>query len=232
LLVFAWAGCGSSAPADPTVLPIGNWANEVAAVECGHLFGCCPAAVLMTRPWTDEAQCRQMVAAEVQTAVRDTIGQGIVTYDGKAARRCIDETAAVDCMHLPAWGIDSVLGPSCNHVFPGTFPLGAACEDLDVVCQSGNCTGTCAPPRPCFDVSCDAGQYCDSALNVCAPMNADGAACAANIECTSPSVCVAGACGAPLPEGTPCASDNECTSGVCSTSSQPNACSAIVCPGT
>jgi hypothetical protein len=173
-----------------------------------------------------------MVADIVQTGLNDNVAQGIGAYDGKAARRCIDETAAVDCMHLPAWGIDSLLGPSCIQAEHGTFPEGAACEDLDGICASGNCQGTCAPPRPCWNVICDAGQYCDTTLNACTPTKADDVACAGNIECTSPSVCVAGVCGAPLPEGAPCAAGDECTSAACgSTSSPPNVCLPRVCDG-
>src|SRR4051812_1222420 len=182
---LASAGCGSSAAPDPTVIPFGNWGKEVAAVECGHLYGCCDATELtqLRRHWVNEAECRQRLADIVQTGLNDNVAQGIGAYDGKAARRCIDDTAAVDCMHLPAWGIDSLLGSSCIQAEHGTFPQGAVCEDLDVICASGNCQGTCAPPRPCWNVICDAGQYCDTALNACTSTKADGVACAGNIEC-------------------------------------------------
>ena len=234
LMSLGAVGCGPSAPPDPTVIAFGDWGKEVAAVECGHLFGCCDAAELtnLRRHWTTEAECLQMVADIVQTGLIDNVRQGIGAYDGKAARRCIDETA-VDCMHLPVWGIDSLIGPSCMYVERGTFPEGAACEDLDFICASGNCQGTCAPPRPCWNVVCDAGQYCDTALNACAPTKADGATCGSSIECGPPSVCVAGVCGPPLPEGAACTVGEECASAACGQAdpTSPFLCRPRICDG-
>jgi len=218
LLLVAWTGCGSSA-ADPTVLPASAWGREAAAVACAHIFGCCDATELpvLRWPYTDEAQCRQMMAVDLQSAVTDNIGQGIGTYDGKAARRCVDEMAATPCTQIPVGDVGYLFTPSCNKVFRGTLPLGAPCEDLDFICQSGNCTGTCAPPRPCWDVTCDVGQYCDVTLSACTPVKADGAACGSNIECAATSVCLTttGVCGTPLPEGAACGTSTDCTTAAC-----------------
>jgi hypothetical protein len=220
--------------ADPTVIPLGSWGQEVAAVECAQIFHCCDATELMSFHYADEAQCRQMVADSVQKATSENVAYGQIVYDAKAARRCIDETSAVDCMHLPPYGAGYVLGPSCAQAVHGALPEGAACEDLDAICQSGNCTGTCAAPRPCWNVTCDAGQYCDPTLNACTPTLADGAACAEGTACTAPSACVAGVCGASLPDGASCHADEECASGgPCSPSATPgvDTCQPRVCDG-
>jgi hypothetical protein len=118
LLIASGSGCGSSA-VDPTVLPPAHWGEEVAAVECQKIFGCCDATERMAFPYADEAQCRQMIAEREQTGIGYALSTGLVSYDGKAARRCIDEMTAFDCMHLPLSDPGALLGPSCSKVLPG-----------------------------------------------------------------------------------------------------------------
>jgi len=215
--LFAVVGCGSNTPADPTVIPLGDWGREAAAVECAQIFGCCDATERVAIRYADEAQCREMIADLVQSGVTDAVRMGLVLYDGKAARRCIDETTAFDCLHLPDVPL-YLLGPSCRKVTPGASPAGSPCEDLDGICQSAVCNGTCAAPGPCWNVTCDIGQYCEPALPGCAPVKADGAACADNFECTPPSVCMraTGVCGPPLSDGAACEVRGDCASSNCS----------------
>jgi len=215
--ITAWAGCGSNLPADPSLIPRASWGVELAAVECRQIFGCCDTTERMHFGYTDEAQCRSMLAPEMQKALDQVVDLGWVAYDGKAARRCLDESTATACLNIHANASVGIAGPSCPSVTRGLGQLGAVCEDLDFVCASSNClasSGKCGPPRGCA-LPCADGQYCDPATSVCAPAKADGAACADNSECAPALVCRARACGAPLPDGSACSSSSDCANGSC-----------------
>jgi hypothetical protein len=217
LLLGAWSGCGSSPAPDPTIVPAANWGTAVAAVMCGQIFGCCDATERMHWGYADEAQCQQMIAAAQQMNLDQLLQIGWVTYDGKAARRCLDESLAAGCQKILANGSVGVAGPSCPDITRGTGQLGATCEDLDVICASSNClpsSGTCGPPRAC-PAACGAGQYCDEAAGGCTPVKTDGSTCSSNAECASPSVCRTGACGAPLSDGAACSTGTDCANGAC-----------------
>jgi Dickkopf N-terminal cysteine-rich region len=213
------AACGTSAgPApDPGVIPRQNWGTALAAVECGQIFGCCDSAERMHFGYVDEGQCRKMLAAKTQKDLDQIIADGLVVYDGEAARRCLDESVVAACSHIAANASVGIRGPSCPHVTRGALPLGAACEDLDFICESSNCLpgpGTCGPPRAC-PASCVVGQYCDATAGGCVPVKAEAAVCASNVECDASLVCRLGVCGGPLPDGATCSSNSDCVNGAC-----------------
>src|SRR5436309_8366254 len=89
-------GCGSSA-ADPTVVPAASWGSAVAAVECTQIFGCCDATERGQWGYSDEGQCRQMLGPKEQMNLDQLLALRWVTYDGKAARSCLDESVAAGC---------------------------------------------------------------------------------------------------------------------------------------
>src|SRR5262245_57343940 len=210
--LLALVGCGSGAP-DPTVLPLGFWGAEHAAAVCGKLFSCCDSGEQTTLQYASEAECRQMRGALEQSGISQTVAQGLIVYDSKAARRCVNETMAASCTDL--YYNSGAATPSCNDVVHGALPLGATCEDLDGICQSGYCTGTCAT-RPGCSAPCDAGQFCDLTTSACAATKADGASCYWDFECTTPSICRLGVCGPLLADGTAnCQDDITCASGRC-----------------
>ncbi len=213
-LLCLWAACGTSAAPDPSVIPRENWGTALAAVECGQIFGCCDSTERMHFGYLDEAQCRNMLAAKTQKDFDQIIALGWVVYDGEAARHCLDESVAATCSHIAANASVGVQGPSCPHVTRGALPLGAACEDLDFICESSNCVGTCGPPRGC-PASCVAGQYCDGTAGGCVPVKAEAAVCAGNVECDASLVCRLGVCGGPLPDGATCSSNSDCVNGAC-----------------
>ncbi len=154
-----------------------------------------------------------MMSQQEQSALSQTVAQGLIVYDAKAARRCVQETMAAPCTALfSASGGQAT--PSCNAVVHGALPLGAACEDLDAICESGYCTGTCST-RPGCPATCDAEQFCDTSTSACSPTHADGATCLNNDWCTAPSVCVITVCGPPIADGAACRDDTECASGAC-----------------
>jgi hypothetical protein len=217
LLLLIGMGCCSSCAPDPTVLPPAQWGGAYAAAECARIFGCCDATEQMRWSYTDEAQCRQTAATDAQAALDDLLSVGWATYDGKAARRCVDDIATMACADLLVIG-KTILGPSCGNITRGTGKIGAACEDLDVICESSNCEpgpGTCGPTRGC-NVICAASEYCDTTAQTCAPFKTDGTACASSAECVFPLSCQSsGLCATPRPGGASCQSTSDCASASC-----------------
>jgi hypothetical protein len=215
LLWLSAGGCGSNLAPDPTIVPLASWASEVAAVQCAAIFRCCDSAEIQYWGYADEADCRRKVADQ-ESDVAQTVRQGLIVYDSKAARRCLDEFDALSC--AVAFGhADPRIAPSCADVTRGAGKLGAPCEDLDLACESANClpsSGLCGPQRAC-PAACDAGQYCAEAAGGCTAAKPDGAACSLSLECTSPSICYAGACGPKQSDGTVCLADDNCLSGAC-----------------
>ncbi len=214
LLWLSAGGCGSNLAPDPTIVPLGSWASELAAVQCADIFGCCDGAEQQYWGYADEADCRRKVA-EQQSGLAQTVRQGLIVYDGKAARRCLDEIDALSCAVTFGHG-DPRIAPSCAVVTRGAGQLGAPCEDLDLACESANClpsSGTCGPPRAC-PATCGAGQYCDEAAGGCTAATPEGGPCWSSLQC-SPSVCYAGSCSPRQPDGTVCLADDDCLSGSC-----------------
>lgn len=202
--------------ADPTIVPLASWASELAAVQCANVFGCCDSAELQAWGYADEADCRRKVTDQ-QSALAQIVRQGLMVYDDKAARRCLDEVKGLSCAVVFGHPEASAVPPSCLVVTRGAGQLGAVCEDLDLACESANClpsSGTCGPPRAC-PAACDAGQYCAEAAGGCTAAKPDGAACSLSLECVSPSVCYAGSCSPQQPDGTVCLADDNCLSGSC-----------------
>jgi hypothetical protein len=216
LLALA-AGCGPGPVADPTVVPLASWPAEQAAIVCAKIAGCCDGVERMKFFYVNDAQCRAM-QADIRSGVNNLIAQGQpVAYNGKAARRCLDEMKATSCVALFNHPEVNVSWPSCDEVAPGTGKLGAPCGGFDMFCESANClleSSTCGPPRGCSP-SCDGGQYCDEGAGRCVPVKMDGEFCSLNPECAPPSVCIDHACAAPLGDGAYCFADTDCAAGTC-----------------
>ena len=220
---------GMSCGSDPTVLPSGRWGTEFAAAECARIFGCCDATEQMLWGFADEAQCRRDAAAQAQKSLDGVLSIGWVTYDGKAARRCVDEITTLACADLTAVG-KNLFGPSCAVISRGAGKIGATCEDLDVICESSNCLsgpGTCGPTRGC-DVICEVDESCDPTARACVPLATAGAACAYAGACVFPLTCQSsGICAAPRPGGATCGTAADCASSVCTG----GVCDAMKCDG-
>jgi hypothetical protein len=216
LLALA-TGCGPGLVADASVVPLASWPAEQAAIVCAKIAGCCDGVERMKFLYVHDAQCRAM-QADIRSGVNNLIAQGWpVAYDGKAARRCLDEMKATPCAAVFNHPEVNVVAPSCDQVAPGTGKLGAPCGGFDMFCESANCvleSSTCGPPRGC-SIACDAGQYCDEGAGRCMPVKADGAHCSFNLECGPPSVCRMDACGAPLADGASCSANTDCATGTC-----------------
>jgi len=227
LIVFG-IGCGS-AGSDSTSLPPARWGAEFAAAECARIFACCDATERTRWAYADEAQCREDAASQAQKSLDDLLSIGWVTYDTKAARRCVDEITTAACTDLVAVG-KNLFGPSCVGISRGTGKIGATCEDLDVICESSNCLpgpGTCGPTRGCT-VVCAADEFCDTAALACAPLKTEGAPCSGQGECVFPLTCQSsGVCTRLQPGGAACGSPSDCASASCTN----GVCDAMMCDG-
>jgi len=143
----------------------------------------------------DLRKCQVMLPGqEGSTPCVGTVAAGVITYsssgDGATEVYLCDRAAGLRCagdacVRLPIEGEPCSVSDECAE---GTF-----CDFT---------LGTCGARKPidaaCGDqpLECVAGAYCNEVL-VCAAQLADGAACAANVQCVSGN-CPAGAC-APLP---------------------------------
>ena len=85
---------------------------EQAAINCAKILSCCDATERMKFFYVDEAQCRAM-QADIHSGFINLVHQGLIVYDGKAARRCLDELKATSCVALFNHPDPNVLWPSC-----------------------------------------------------------------------------------------------------------------------
>jgi hypothetical protein len=214
------ASCGGAAvpgdPGDPTQVPLALWPSEQAALVCARIVACCDASERTKFFYMNDPQCRAM-QADIRSGTNNLVAQGLVVYDGKAARRCLDEVKALPCAtYFDVHSDLNALAPSCAAVGRGAGQLGAPCEGFDMFCASGHCdriTQTCTPPPVC-PASCAAGEYCPEGSGECAAKQEDGAICASDVECAS-GVCSGTTCGPLLPNGASCQLDRYCASGAC-----------------
>lgn len=212
--VLSLGACGGQR-SDATYLASGDWGVSLAATICAKIFACCDAGESTFLGYTSEAQCRQVVAPIAQGNLNKLLNGYDQVYDGRAARACLSESATASCSSFFPSGRPVATGPSCAKVLAGIFKLGDACEDLDAACQTGYCgSGYCAV-RPCSDVTCPAGAYCESITNGCVPIKAAGSACNSGSQCDPALGCHGGVCGPPLPAGAVCGTSADCAPGSC-----------------
>src|ERR1041385_909950 len=93
------ASCGSGPATDPMTVPLATWPMAQAAVACQMIATCCDNSEKTKYSYTSDAQCRQM-QADLHMGVNNLVAQGWVAYDGKAARRCLDELKLLSCTDL------------------------------------------------------------------------------------------------------------------------------------
>lgn len=207
LVAVLVAGCGDNlAP-----LAFDDLAAARHAAECERLVRC----GLFADQATCEATFRDRVDLDLAAAVRD----GVVTYDGGKAEKCLAAIAQQSCDVTSREG--RRLPPSCDAILTGTRAPGDACY-FDTECASGACTetacprdmccaGTCAAPlaRAPIGAACERSPDCvDQAFcgrdHLCHALAAMGEACDADADCGYGLACVGagldpGAC-RPLPK--------------------------------
>jgi hypothetical protein len=141
-----WSCAGSSTGGgDGGTGPVteGDFVQKAADAICGNLVGCCAAEGI---PY-DRAGCEAFVVAELELEPSPN-----KTWDSVEAGKCIDWFARIASSCHEAENND---GP-CQHVYRGTLPEGAACEDsvecADIRGSVADCmfddvtlAGTCGP---------------------------------------------------------------------------------------
>jgi hypothetical protein len=198
-LVLAAGACGGSGGS----LPFDELGDELMDAYCDYAVAC--------EGVPDRATCLASLTfdqSELATLGAD-IMTGIVRYDGKAARQCVDVFGSLaSCKRTVVGDVDARLDDVCGKVFAGTLAPGAACitsEECanDGVCDRPGCAteccaGTCIARPPAIP----AGGDCSSleALQQCA----------AGTRCVFDSVTGAATCRVPLPRGASCTLDGDC----------------------
>jgi hypothetical protein len=215
MLLALAGGCGGDMVSDPTLVTSSGWGAAQAAVLCAKIFSCCKAGESPGFAFPSEAACRQSIASDQQMKVGPFLALGVTVYDGHAAFRCFEEAAAMSCADFFRYGRPVLSGPSCSKVFTGVRKIGEPCGDLDAYCESSDCESGFCVVRPCSDVRCLDGQYCDPATSGCLPVKAIGTSCSASGECDPSLGCHGGLCGPPRAMGAVCATSLDCAEGSC-----------------
>ena len=211
------ARCGSSNGGSGSAIPIDDLGSQYVAAGCDYLVRCDSIS--------DTALCTSLFTPLFQETSFNSLGASIAavkagksTYDGVAARRCVDDLRNASCTS------SSPYDPACEKTFTGTLTDGSRCI-ADGECSSASfcakpaattgaasCDGTCVPGGTlCNDDSdCAGGQVCDTTMSTA----------------TSGGTCVT-----PVPAGAtgaPCGTNHSCQGGLsCSTSATPPTCTPL-----
>jgi hypothetical protein len=214
------------------------FAAEYAQAVCQRIFGCCSAAergMTLAFNYPDMAACLR-VQEDGVLRTESGIEQGQWRFDPKDGQRCLAQLQAGTCGALFSRR-GSILG--CRDVLRGWAPLGAACDNTDIICQSNWCQDdVCAPPPPCKrPVDCGAGQFCnatgDPATQICQPARARGEACGFNDDECGTGRCRQRVCVDGMPDGQRCQFESDCT-GFCDnvlTNTPEGSCRPALCQG-
>lgn len=141
------------------------------------------------------------------------LDSGEIIVDSDATAACLADLGAQSnrCSLLA--------GPACKRILSLHIPIDQPCAEPLCADGAGYCSpsgGACQPlpissGAPCETV-CGGDLLCDS--GACVARKAPGAACAADLQCTSPSRCVAGACATPGAAGAACVATADCAVGL------------------
>jgi len=168
--VLALVGCTKSRTEGTGEVPIDRLDDELVDAYCDLLFRCglggdgAEIRLLLDSP----GQCETFLGRSLReqgdlTELQRLVSSGAVSYDGEAARACLDEVQR-SCGAIGGSGspVDS-----CEDVFVGTVPDGGACyldeECLgDAYCDLGGtgiCPGLCTARGP-LGSACDSASEC------------------------------------------------------------------------
>jgi hypothetical protein len=173
--------------------------NTLVTADCTKLAACCTSIVV--------ASCVTSINAREQAAFNAEAADTLLTYDGDATGRCVDEVKGWSCEQF----VNGTYSPNCGAIFRGTVANGGACaganECTSTLCKgvtydnSGNVTtpGTCvaqaALGQSCANLNTAySGAICasgtiesDTSSCVCVAPYANGAACTYDALCASPT---------------------------------------------
>jgi hypothetical protein len=184
--------------------------RALAEARCEHLARC--------QLFVDQASCLTYTRVIPDVSVAAAIAAHKIRYDGAAAQRCVDATAARSC-DLTAH--DAHIAPAaCTEMLSGAVGGGDACS-INTECASG----TCEFPDSCPEAGC-----CTGACRAPQAPAAAGESCAQQRDCLSGLVCGQdGTCRAPGLAEQPCGADRECGDGLACIAAAigPGACRAL-----
>ncbi len=234
-------GCGSCGGGAKKV-ELDELDEELADATCSKLYECCTAEEIGTvniffGEFDDEESCVEeydkLIALFVLPSVRQSIEDGRLEYDPKAAGECLAEYRAVSCEEAAADTAPDGAGFACENIFVPLVADGGVCSQ-DLECIGGTCIlpdfdaeeGECGTlpgdGEPCLvnemdDFSfgeCAEGTTCID--DTCVAPKEEGEACTRGSGCISGS-CVDDACAPLKADGEDCFSSSECESGFCDT---------------
>lgn len=195
-------GCGGGGSGGGPI-PIDNLASEISQASCSKIFECCNSAEVMQQfmnityngqPVTTEMQCEGLTnglfAQYLIPEYKASIAAGRITYDGSAARGCIDAFVNLGCG--PYSQLSGAMSVSCDTPFirPAVGDGGACSQSYECTgdfCDgaTSSADGTCKP-KPTAGQSCTGtcapGLYCSG---TCQPLLANGASCTGSEQCAS-----------------------------------------------
>jgi hypothetical protein len=161
---------------------IGDLAHEVSIAVCNLLQSCLVGSSL-AKYYGATTQCLSQIEPsatdQLVSQLTAAIARGTATYNGSAARTCLDSYAQLDC----DYSNEQALLAKCSGAWPGSIATGGSCvSNLEcsgsmtaAVCASdGTCPGQCqarsALGQNCkSDDDCQLGLKCSSKTDVCVP---------------------------------------------------------------
>lgn len=201
LALAATVGCdGSGGP-----IPFSQFEPTALAAVCRFSVLC--------RIYPDQATC--MASEQTEPHFYDTLGQdvasGEVSYDGTAARACVDAINGLSaCTRTAYAGVAS--GPACNTIFTGTVAVGGACFFSEECVGGGTClrTASCTSDQCCAG-TCQAPEVTVPLGGSCSP---GATVCATGAVCITDATSGSATCGKPVAAGGACTSTSVCAAGL------------------
>ena len=180
LFSIAWAGVAVACGGGSSEVEFADYGDELTAAACDDAVKCGDVGTF------EECESSFLVSGFL-AQVQIFIDSGSLSYDAKAAGKCLDSAAVCD---------RSTAAPeACDNIFQGNVADGEAClarlecasgGDCDFTgCEEQCCAGVCQPPialdQACelFD-TCAEGLYCTASLfepGTCKQLNKEGEAC-------------------------------------------------------
>lgn len=220
------ATCGGSSGGGPVA--VDDFERELLDAVCTFAVAC--------EEMPDRATClaaKPLLNFDAFATLEVDVAAGTATYDGQAARACIDAFKRFASCKATQIGDPQLAVAVCGRVFLGMVPPGGACffneecadrgicARIDCTAQ-GCCAGTCvARPAPipaggyCSNSvpyeECVEGTVCSNASHTCEVPVAPGARCTESDICVVPYECrnidsatLVGTCTPPPDRGQPC----------------------------
>ncbi|MBI2377741.1 MAG: hypothetical protein HYV07_27310 [Deltaproteobacteria bacterium] len=233
LAALTLVACADQVPSGPSVALSGLCA-ELARVECDRAAACGLFVGAFDRAacetWFDTVRCRPVVGQ-----LEKALDRGSLSYDGQAARRCVEAVGKTEC----SGAIRSTLFvDGCGEPLTGLAQPGDACV-LGIECAGAAwcnlslCPGACVAPRALGESCearspCEEGLYC-STTGTCLEAVSIGQPCALSLvgnSCKEGSFCdrsgsdprcvVGGGRGAACARKVDCAKELSCIRATCS----------------